>query len=167
MTEAVRRTIAASIRSCRACRADAGGHYAEENEPLRLIARTAAGLGAVSLLLALSGLYSVIAFFVALRTNEFGVRVALGAQSADIVRLVLGQALRLVGSRPGRRRRPRRPAAPRAVSHCPVHGTFDPAVVLPTALVLAFMVPRIRGVGSGAKSGVDRGVGGPSGQTEA
>jgi ABC-type antimicrobial peptide transport system permease subunit len=68
------------------------------SEPLRQIARTAGGLGLVSLLLAVSGLYSVIAFFVALRTREFGIRVALGAQSADIVRMVLAQALRLAGT---------------------------------------------------------------------
>ena len=42
------------------------------------------------------GVYSVIAFFVALRTNEFGIRVALGAGGADIVRMVIGQAGRLV-----------------------------------------------------------------------
>ena len=71
--------------------------YNGSTEPLRMIARTASGLGMAALLLAVSGLYSVIAFFVALRTSEFGIRVALGARSADIVRMVLGQALRLAG----------------------------------------------------------------------
>src|SRR5690606_10154775 len=72
-------------------------HYEADNETLQMIARTAGGLGIVALLLAVSGLYSVIAFFVALRTGEFGIRVALGARSADIVRMVLAQAMRLAG----------------------------------------------------------------------
>ncbi len=106
-------------------------------EPLRLVARTAGGLGMAALLLALSGLYSVIAFFVALRTNEFGIRVALGARTADIVRMVLGQALRLAGLGLASGALLGTPLLIALHANFPFTQPFDPAVVLPTALLLA------------------------------
>jgi predicted permease len=112
-------------------------HYAESSGPLPMLARTAAGLGLVALLLAVSGLYSVISFFVALRTNEFGIRLALGARSTDIVRLVLGQAVRLAGLGLVAGALLGTPLLFILAANFAFTDPFDPFVIVPTALLLA------------------------------
>ena len=50
-----------------------------------------------SLLLAIAGLYGLVAYNVSRRTREIGIRIALGAESSDVLRLVMGKGLVLVG----------------------------------------------------------------------
>ncbi len=64
----------------------------------RLVLILIAGFGAVALVMALLGLYGSISHFMSDRTHEFGVRVALGATSGGILKLVLRRAAVQIGA---------------------------------------------------------------------
>ena len=72
----------------------------QNNGPVQTALRVAAGVagtvGIVGLFLAGIGIYGVTAYTVAQRTREIGIRLSLGAGHREIVRLVLGQGMRLV-----------------------------------------------------------------------
>jgi hypothetical protein len=101
--------------------------YSEFFAPQRFYATLLGIFAAIGALLAAIGLYGLMAYTVAQRTQEFGVRLAIGAQPRDLARLVLGQAARLAAAgtvlglgaalaatrasgRPADRRRTHRPA---------------------------------------------------------
>ena len=99
----------ALANSARKALASLGYHYALRTQTLnqrmeealryeRILALLAGFLGALALLLASVGLYGVMACTVTRRTPEIGLRVALGANRSQVLRLVLGDALVMVAS---------------------------------------------------------------------
>jgi putative ABC transport system permease protein len=70
----------------------------EEYAQQRLVASLFGVFSILALMLAAVGLYSVVTYGVATRTNEFGIRMALGAKSGDVFRMVLASAAINVGA---------------------------------------------------------------------
>lgn len=70
--------------------------FAESIARPRLTAAAMSVFAAAALLLAALGVYGIVAYSVSQRSREFGIRVALGAKPAQIIRMVVGQNLRVV-----------------------------------------------------------------------
>jgi putative ABC transport system permease protein len=64
----------------------------------RFRAELVGGFAVLALVLAAVGIFGVLAYSVGQRAREFGIRVALGARSHDVLRLVLGGALKMTGT---------------------------------------------------------------------
>jgi predicted permease len=96
---AVRRTVHESLSTVAVARVTTLADQIDESIlPERLIAFLSGVFGALGSLLAAIGMYGLLAYTVARRINEIGVRMALGATQGDVARMVLGDALGMVSA---------------------------------------------------------------------
>jgi predicted permease len=93
----VRRAVGDVLKTVRVARVTTMSEQVDASIiPERLIATLSGFFGALGTLLAAIGLYGLLAYTVARRTNEIGVRMALGATERDVTRMVQKSALALV-----------------------------------------------------------------------
>ena len=105
----------------------------------RIFASLTSGFGLLALILACIGIYGIMTYTVSRRTNEIGIRMALGAQAGRVLRMVLGEAwwLALVGVMAG-------VATALAMGHLiasMLYGLkpYDPSTLVIAALLLIFI----------------------------
>jgi len=97
VTTEVSRAAAASLKGLTVARVTTMADQVDASiVPERLIATLSGWFGALGALLAAIGLYGLLAYTVARRTNEIGIRMALGATRSNVTRMVLRDALGMV-----------------------------------------------------------------------
>jgi ABC-type antimicrobial peptide transport system permease subunit len=96
IADAVRRTAAAVLKNVPIEITTMDAKMDASIIPERLIATLSGLFGALGSLLAAIGVYGLLAYTVARRINEIGIRMALGATRQNVVRMVVGDALRMV-----------------------------------------------------------------------
>jgi putative ABC transport system permease protein len=99
LTAAIRREVASLDADIPVFGVQTMTTYLRQNtEQPRLSVVLLGGLGALALVLAVIGIYGVVSYSVTQRTQEFGVRMALGATGRDVLRMVVGQVSALIGA---------------------------------------------------------------------